>query len=103
MDSSTLATQLHLSSGKPHLVAVAVVLGFFDAQFILLDAPLARALAAHGKACQRAVGRKNVGPMNLIGNLHAGQSGLDLRAAELLEFFRCVRSNTEKEQRDDYG
>jgi hypothetical protein len=59
-----------------------------DAELVPLQGPLASTLAAHGVAYERAIGRKDIGPMRLVSDFHSGKLRADLRTAQLLEFLR---------------
>src|SRR5262249_10486410 len=82
------------SSGEPNLVTAAIILATIDAKFIPLHTPRASALAAHGVACQRAVGCKPVGPMHFVGNFHSAKPGPYLRTAKLLESLRSFEAHS---------
>jgi hypothetical protein len=47
--------------------------------------PFAGALASYRVPHERATGRKDIHPMRLIGNFHAGKPGANLRAVQFLE------------------
>src|SRR5262249_37253712 len=82
-----LISQLHVSSGEPHLVPTAA--WFFpglEAKLILLDPPFAGALVTHGRDGERAVSLEHLAPMRFIGQLHPREFRLNLRTRELLEF-----------------
>src|SRR5215475_10457900 len=82
-----LVSQLHVSSGQPHLVATAA--RFFsgvETKLVLLDAPLAGALVTHGRDGERAVSLEHLAPMHFIRQLHPREFRLNLRTRELLEF-----------------
>src|SRR5262249_47582084 len=82
-----LISQLHVSSGQPHLVTTAA--RFFpglEAKLILLDPPFAGALVTHGRDRERAVSLEDLAPMRFIRQLHPGEFRLNLRTRELLEF-----------------
>src|SRR4051794_9161109 len=78
------APQLDLLSGGPDLVTAAVLFAAVQAKFVLLHAPPADRLASHRMAGERAARGKNVAPMDLVGDLHAGKLGADLRTRKLL-------------------
>src|SRR5215831_11745679 len=66
-----LISQLHVSSGEPHLVAAAA--RFFpgvETKLVLLDPPLAGALVTHGRDRERVVLLEDLAPMRFIGQLH---------------------------------
>src|SRR6516165_1356665 len=82
-----LVSQLHVSSGQPHLVATAA--RFFsgvEARLVLLDPPLAGALVTHGRDRERAVSLEHLAPMRFIRQLHPREFRSNLRTRELLEF-----------------
>src|SRR5262249_28142530 len=82
-----LVSQLHVSSGQPHLVTTAA--RFFsglETKLVLLDPPLAGALVTHGCDRERAVSLEDLAPMRFIGQLHARELRLNLRTREPLEF-----------------
>src|SRR5262245_28817740 len=82
-----LVSQLHVSSGQPHLVTTAT--RFFsglETKLVLLDPPLAGALVTHGCDRERAVSLEDLAPMRFIGQLHARELRLNLRTREPLEF-----------------
>src|SRR5262249_35017640 len=95
--------ELDLFSRKPHLVTAAIVATAVDAELVLLHLPLAGTLAAHGVACERAIGRKDVGPMRFVGNFHSGKLGPNLRTVELLEFLRTFNGQSDGEDADNRG
>src|SRR5262245_37261469 len=82
-----LVSQLHVSSGQPHLVTTAA--RFFsgvETKLVLLDAPLAGALVTHRGDRKRAVSLEDLAPMRFIRQLHPREFRLNLRTRELLEF-----------------
>ena len=58
-----------------------------DAERVLLDPPLAGPLAAHRAARQAAVALVESAPVDLVGHLHPGELGADLRTGELAQAF----------------
>src|SRR5262245_65584411 len=65
-----LVSQLHVSSGEPHLVTTAA--RFFsglETKLVLLDPPLAGALVTHGRDGERAVSLEDLAPMRFIRQL----------------------------------
>src|SRR6266568_2132392 len=81
----TFSPQLNFLPRQPNLVAAAVVLSTIDAELVLLYMPFSGVLAAHGVAGERAVCRKDVGPMHLVGDFHPGDLGPDLGTTQFLE------------------
>src|SRR5215470_10765487 len=82
-----LVSQLHVSSGQPHLVATAARLfSGVETKLVLLDPPLAGALVTHGRDRERAVSLEHLAPMRFIRQLHPREFRLNLRTRELLEF-----------------
>src|SRR5215475_15651261 len=82
-----MVSQLHVSSGQPHLVTTAA--RFFsgvETKLVLLDAPLADTLVTHGRDRKRAVSLEDLAPMRFIRQLHPREFRLNLRTRELLEF-----------------
>src|SRR5215813_2366650 len=82
-----LVSQLHVSSGQPHLVTTAA--RFFpglETKLVLLDPPLAGALVTHGRDRERAVPLEDLAPMRFIRQLHPRECPLNLRTREPLEF-----------------
>src|SRR5262245_12385191 len=82
-----LVSQLHVSSGQPHLVTTAT--RFFsglETKLVLLDPPLASALVTHGRDRERAVPLEDLAPMRFIRQLHPREFRLNLRTREPLEF-----------------
>src|SRR6266516_4327885 len=82
------ATQLDLPAGNPHLIAPLELLAAVVTKLVVLDRPFADALLAHRERGQRSVASVNVGPVHLVGDLHAGELCADLRAGQLLELLR---------------
>src|SRR5215470_1510899 len=86
----SLISQLHVSSRQPHLVAASA--GFtsgVETKLVLLDAPFADTLVTHGCDRKRAVTLEHLAPVRLVRQLHSGESCLNLRTRELLEFLSC--------------
>src|SRR5262249_52395491 len=82
-----LVSQLHVSSGQPHLVTTAA--RFFpgvETKLVLLDPPLAGALVTHGRDRKRAGSREDLAPMRFIRQLHPREFRLKLCTRKLLEF-----------------
>src|SRR5262245_3681465 len=69
-------SQLDIGPGQPHLVAAAArLLAAIEAELVVLDLPLADALAPHRKAREHAVALEHVTPVDIVGDLHAGELG----------------------------
>src|SRR5438128_2028703 len=82
-----LVSQLHVSSGEPHLVTTATrFVSGVETKLVLLDPPLAAALVTHGRDRERAVSLEDLAPMRFIRQLHPWEFRLNLRTRELLEF-----------------
>ena len=65
--SRSLISQFHVSSGEPDLVAASAwFTSRFETKLVLLDAPFAHALVAHGRNCERTVLLEHFAPMRLI-------------------------------------
>src|SRR5262245_43282608 len=75
-----MVSQLHVSSGQPHLVTTAA--RFFsgvETKRVLLDAALAGALVTHRGDRKRAVSLEDLAPMRFIRQLHPREFRLNLR------------------------
>src|SRR5262245_65803860 len=82
-----LVSQLHVSSGQPHLVTTATrFVSGVETKLVLLDPPLAGALVTHGRDRERGVSLEDLAPMRFIRQLHPREFRLNLRTRELLEF-----------------
>src|SRR5215471_15660163 len=82
-----LISQLHVSSGQPHLVTTATrFVSGVETKLVLLDPPLAGALVTHGRDRERAVSLEDLAPMRFIRQLHPREFRLNLRTREFLEF-----------------
>src|SRR5262245_29104553 len=82
-----LISQLHVSSGQPHLVTTAT--RFFsglETKLVFLDPPIAGALVPHGCDREGAVSLEDLAPMRFIRQLHPREFRLNLRTREPLEF-----------------
>src|SRR5215216_3281218 len=80
-----LTSKLNVLAGDPHLIAVRLIRWSIKAQFVSIDLPRSRARLAHGEGVQAATLVEDVGPMNLIGQLHSCEAGSNLPALELPE------------------
>src|SRR5262249_46793141 len=83
----SLVSQLHVSSGQPHLVTTAArFVSGIETKLVFLDPPLAGALVTHRRDRERAVSLEHLAPMRFIRQLHPREFRLNLRTRELLDF-----------------
>src|SRR5262245_62019611 len=99
-----LVSQLHVSSGEPHLVTTAT--RFFsglETKLVLLYPPIAGTLVTHGRDRERAVSLEDLAPMRFIRQLHPREFRLNLRTRELLEFLLSRGSWLERKHAEQRG
>src|SRR5262249_51760750 len=91
-----LVSQLHVSSGQPHLVTTrARFLPGLETKLVLFDPPLAAALVTHGRDREGSVSLEDLAPMRFIRQLHPREFRVNLRTRELLEFLLSPGSGLE--------
>src|SRR6516225_9523214 len=93
-----LVSQLHVSSGQPHLVTTATrFVSGVETKLVLLDPPLAGALVTHGRDRERAVSLEDLAPMRFVRQFHPWEFRLNLRTRKPLKFLLrhsvCFESN----------
>src|SRR5215472_9009342 len=100
-----LVSQLHVSSGEPHLVTTATrIFPGVEAKLVLLDPPFAHAFVAHRSDRKSSVSLQDLTPMRFIGQLHASELRLNLCSGELLKFLlgRCTRPKRNGTKQPDH-
>src|SRR5215831_6010432 len=100
-----LVSQLHVSSGEPHLVTTGTrFVPSLEAKLVFLDPPLADTFVAHRSDRKSSVSFQDLTPMRFIGQLHASQLRLNLCAGELLKFLLgfCTRSKRDRTEQPDH-
>src|SRR5215211_411360 len=66
-----LTSKLNMLAGDPHLIATRLLRWSTKAQFVFIDLPRSRAGPAHRKDIQATAASEDVGPMDLVGQLHS--------------------------------
>src|SRR5215203_2000055 len=80
-----LTSKLNVLAGDPHLIAARLIRWSIKAQFVFIDLPRSRAGPAHRKDIQATASIEDIGPMDLVGQLHSCEAGGNLLALELPE------------------
>jgi len=65
-----LTSKLNVLAGDPHLIAARLIRWSIKAQFVFIDLPRSRAGPAHRKDIQATASIEDIGPMDLVGQLH---------------------------------
>jgi len=78
---STFAAELNIVSRDPNLVAAAALSAVLKTQLILLHPPGTFSRRSHLERRKVSVSPKDKRPMDLIGELHSGETPFDLGTA----------------------